>query len=329
MANKSTVATMERLFQALADRTRLRILNLIGNQEICVCYFVEVLDEPQLKISRHLAYLRRMGMVAARSEGKWMHYRIQRPANEGAARVLQQTLAWLTEDEAMQADRARLATACCRPEKFVTFQGSPFPLIDLRSRAQGLAIVIEHLSCGVVLLDGNAKPVMLNAAARTILAGNNGLRVNANELGALSHRDQVRLAQLIKMAVARDRNSPTGGAMALARNRLDRPLTVTAFPTHSAALDTGVAAVVFISNPNISPKADLESLAQLYELTPAERRVAILLLKGKTLRDVAESVGVSVHTARSQLKSVLHKTGTPRQSELVKLLLSCALPVAG
>jgi ArsR family transcriptional regulator, arsenate/arsenite/antimonite-responsive transcriptional repressor len=119
---------MERFFAALADRTRLRILNLIGDQEICVCYFVEILDESQPKISRHLAFLRKAGLVSTRRDGKWMHYRIQMPPNEGAAKVLQQTLAWLKQEEAMQADQARLSTACCRPEKFVTLQGAPPPV---------------------------------------------------------------------------------------------------------------------------------------------------------------------------------------------------------
>ena len=97
---------MERFFQALGDRTRLRLLNLMGEQEICVCYFVEILGGPQPKISRHLAYLRSAGIVSARREGKWMHYRIVMPPHIGATQILRQTLEWLREDRAMQADRA-------------------------------------------------------------------------------------------------------------------------------------------------------------------------------------------------------------------------------
>jgi ArsR family transcriptional regulator, arsenate/arsenite/antimonite-responsive transcriptional repressor len=119
---------VERFFQALGDVTRLRLLNLMGDQEICVCYFVEILGQPQPKISRHLAYLRRAGIVAARREGKWMHYRMVMPPNMGAARVLQQTLAWLSEERTMQADRARLSKACCSPGKFATLQGAPLPV---------------------------------------------------------------------------------------------------------------------------------------------------------------------------------------------------------
>ena len=128
MAGKSSPFNMERFFQALGDNTRLRLLNLMGDQEICVCYFVEILDQPQPKISRHLAYLRSAGIVAARREGKWMHYRMVMPPNIGAAKVLQQTLAWLSEERAMQADRARLSKACCSPGKFATLQGAPLPV---------------------------------------------------------------------------------------------------------------------------------------------------------------------------------------------------------
>ena len=107
MATKRTFS-VERFFQALGDTTRLRLLNLMGEQEICVCYFVEILGGPQPKISRHLAYLRSAGIISARREGRWMHYRIVMPPHIGAAMILRQTLEWLKEDKAMQADRARL-----------------------------------------------------------------------------------------------------------------------------------------------------------------------------------------------------------------------------
>jgi ArsR family transcriptional regulator len=128
MTGKSSQFNIERFFQALGDNTRLRLLNLMGDQEICVCYFVEILGQGQPKISRHLAYLRSTGIVEARRDGKWMHYRIVMPENLGAAQVLRQTLAWLKDDRAMQADRARLAKACCTPAKFVALQSAPVPV---------------------------------------------------------------------------------------------------------------------------------------------------------------------------------------------------------
>jgi ArsR family transcriptional regulator len=121
------IFNMERFFQALGDNTRLRILNLIGDQEICVCYFVEILGGPQPKISRHLAYLRSAGIVAVRREGKWMHYRIVMPPHIGAAQILRQTLGWLKEEKTMQADRERLTKACCSPAKYALLEGAPLP----------------------------------------------------------------------------------------------------------------------------------------------------------------------------------------------------------
>ena len=127
MVTRQKSFDMKRFFQALGDTTRLRLLNLMGDQEICVCYLVEILDQPQPKISRHLAYLRNAGIVAARREGKWMHYRVIMPANAGAAQVLQATLNWLREEKTMQADRSRLSKACCTPAKFVSLEGAPLP----------------------------------------------------------------------------------------------------------------------------------------------------------------------------------------------------------
>jgi ArsR family transcriptional regulator, arsenate/arsenite/antimonite-responsive transcriptional repressor len=118
---------MERFFVALSDRTRLRLLNLMGDGEVCVCFFVEVLEEHQPKISRHLAYLRRAGVVAARREGKWMHYRIVSPPDPHAARVLREVCAWLAEDGEMKRDRLRLVSFCCRPNPPVQLQGAPKP----------------------------------------------------------------------------------------------------------------------------------------------------------------------------------------------------------
>jgi ArsR family transcriptional regulator len=136
MATRQNSFDIERFFQALGDRTRLRLLNLMGDQELCVCYFVEILDQPQPKISRHLAYLRRAGIVAARRDGKWMHYRIVMPPNAGAARVLQEILTWFQNDCAMQADRGRLSKACCSPAKFVSLQGAPLPIAVSMSLAE-------------------------------------------------------------------------------------------------------------------------------------------------------------------------------------------------
>jgi ArsR family transcriptional regulator, arsenate/arsenite/antimonite-responsive transcriptional repressor len=121
----------ELFFRALADRTRLRLLNLMGTEEVCVCFFVEVLKTNQPKISRHLAYLRRAGIVGARREGPWMHYRIVEPTDADAVEVLRRVMVWLANDVEMQRDRERLVKVCCAPQLPVRIQGAPRPSVNV------------------------------------------------------------------------------------------------------------------------------------------------------------------------------------------------------
>ncbi len=76
MVAATSKISVDLVFRAFSDRTRLRILNLLRDGELCVCDIVRVLDLPQPKISRHLAYLRKAKLVLARKEGLWMHYQL-------------------------------------------------------------------------------------------------------------------------------------------------------------------------------------------------------------------------------------------------------------
>ena len=126
---------MELFFRALADRTRLRLLNLMGEDEVCVCFFVEILGAGQPKVSRHLAYLRRAGIVAARREGTWMHYRVVEPSHEDAARVLRNVREWLARDLDMQRERKKLVKVCCAPDPPPHLLGAPRPASIATCRA--------------------------------------------------------------------------------------------------------------------------------------------------------------------------------------------------
>jgi ArsR family transcriptional regulator len=127
MARPSKPFPLTSLFSALADPTRLRLLNLMQGREVCVCYFVEVLKQSQPKISRHLAYLRRAGIVSSRREGKWMHYSIVRPADPGARAILNAALNSFNNSPQMLSDLSRLGATTCEPQRFVTLQGAPLP----------------------------------------------------------------------------------------------------------------------------------------------------------------------------------------------------------
>jgi ArsR family transcriptional regulator len=97
-----------RIYQCLCDETRLRILNLLGEGELCVCHIQDVLGEPQVKVSKHLAYLRGRGIVATRRSGNWMIYSLpRRPSGELAANLacLQDCT---RENPVFRRDRGRL-----------------------------------------------------------------------------------------------------------------------------------------------------------------------------------------------------------------------------
>src|SRR5439155_27156522 len=123
------IYNIELLFKALADNTRLRLINLIGDSDVCVCFFVAVLKTSQTKISRHLPYLRRAGIVSARREGKWMHYRLVDPPDEHAARIFREVRASLAEHPELQADREKLVKICCAPRLPVQLRRAPKPLV--------------------------------------------------------------------------------------------------------------------------------------------------------------------------------------------------------
>lgn len=108
---------MESLFKALADATRLRILALLLTGEVCVCDIHESLKIPQSKASRHLAYLRRTGLVDTRREGLWIHYRLGTLADPVLAAVMDAVRHALTHTDAVQRDAVRLQkrTGCCLP----------------------------------------------------------------------------------------------------------------------------------------------------------------------------------------------------------------------
>jgi len=125
------VNRLERVFKALADTTRLRILALLGNNEVCVCHIHDSLGLSQPTVSRHLAYLRRSGLVEARRDGVWMHYRISRSVDPGVQAIIAAAVAALVETKTSSQDRRQfersfgrlyvLGTAdggaCCAPRE--------------------------------------------------------------------------------------------------------------------------------------------------------------------------------------------------------------------
>ena len=126
---RAPVDELQNLFKALADKTRLRILALLGNNEVCVCHIHDSLGVPQPTVSRHLAYLRKSGLVAARRDGVWMHYHVSRSLSPVVQGVVAATVSALRQLPATTQDRKQFQRsfgqlyvlgspaggACCAP----------------------------------------------------------------------------------------------------------------------------------------------------------------------------------------------------------------------
>lgn len=122
----------EIIFAALSDQTRLRLLALMTEltteQQVCVCYFVATLGLSQPLISRHLAYLRRSGLVAAERQGKWMYYGLERHSNPMKSAAISSAIEWFRVSDQAKIDHSRFAAACCAPDDFPELRGAPPPV---------------------------------------------------------------------------------------------------------------------------------------------------------------------------------------------------------
>ena len=112
---ETKVHIVDQLFRAFSDRTRLRILSLLRDgRELCVCDIIRVIGAPQAKISRHLAYLRKTGLVLARKDGLWVHYRLAPVKNAFHGKLVECLQCCFNDVPELRKDQAKLAIACCR-----------------------------------------------------------------------------------------------------------------------------------------------------------------------------------------------------------------------
>lgn len=199
-----------------------------------------------------------------------------------------------------------------------------FRLGDLQSYKTAYETLWDSMASGVILLDRDSKVLWANQAASSTLTSDDGLANRNGCLAAASAKENIALQALISAAVAtsQGRHLSPGGSLSLSRPSRARPLALLISPIR---LEPGFvrrpAAVVFVTDPGRQPVAASEVLRQLYGLTRREAALAALLVRVVDLREAAEQLGVSMHTARTQLRFIFRKTDTCRQSELVALLL--------
>jgi DNA-binding CsgD family transcriptional regulator len=194
---------------------------------------------------------------------------------------------------------------------------------ELTSRS--LAESMDRLPYGVILLDDRGRVLLANGVARGQLAARDGLAEDRGTLGASDRSESSALRALVAEALDLTVGQRLGGGvLRLSRPSGARALSLLVAPFKRAAVDPfgdrQPAAVVFVSDPDKRIDAPADLLARLHGLSPAEASVAAEVLEGGSLSDVAERLGITRNTANTHLKRVFDKTGTRRQSDLVRLL---------
>jgi DNA-binding CsgD family transcriptional regulator/PAS domain-containing protein len=186
--------------------------------------------------------------------------------------------------------------------------------------------VLDRLPTAVVLCDQSGTPVIVNGAAREILANSDGLLVRGGKLATSRQPETNALENLIidAASAAHAQGRRAGGMLSVSRVSGSRPLSILVSPMRAPSGVPGhrrIAAALFISDPESVIRTNQDRLLELYGLTPAESRLAAQIAQGRSLEEAAVTLNIKTQTARSYIKRILGKTGTRRQVELVRLLL--------
>jgi DNA-binding CsgD family transcriptional regulator len=192
--------------------------------------------------------------------------------------------------------------------------------IDLFGAAFGATAALNKLNQGVALIDADRRVRFANHLAHAICDETDGLSLRDNELVGTAMPDAARLDSALRQALLHCQSA----SLRMTRPSRKRPLSVSIspLPDGGEALGSGApAALVLIADPDRVLAFPKERLIQAYDLTPAEARVTQLLLQGTETAGIARKLGIQIETARTHVRRVLAKTGTHRQSELIRQLL--------
>ena len=199
----------------------------------------------------------------------------------------------------------------------------------LRMQQDALMKGLDRLVIGLILYDRNAHAVYINPTAKAIIRSHPALTLNDGELILNATDENENLHQTILDTARVDPEDSWKQSVAIGITHPDvvAPLPLLVTPMHAHRLTSelsyeGASAAVFLSDPNLQQPISVPNLVSVYGLSPSEAQVAISMANGHSIEEIANSSNHSVHTIRSQLKSIFRKTGVTRQSELIKLLLT-------
>jgi DNA-binding CsgD family transcriptional regulator/PAS domain-containing protein len=202
-----------------------------------------------------------------------------------------------------------------------------------RAKRALLANVLDHLPTAVLALDPDLRIIVANRAAEELAATGNCLKIAGGKLELFDPeaRDALRKAVGGLAAAAQGHGTAAGGSFPIGRPLLACPFTATAIPIRPLVpIDTcnGACCLLLVEDPDRHDVPPERRLMQLWGLTPAEARAAVLLASGLSLREISVKLEISFNTVRSHLKMIFLKTDTSRQGELMHLLTRFGLTVA-
>lgn len=200
---------------------------------------------------------------------------------------------------------------------------------------------MAQLSLGTIILDEHRHVMRMNRIAENLLAQKDGVRLLENQIHLDRSQDNAKLRSIITDAIEAQRHGQTGLAQAISvarghktpgpgrppsarapggrtpLNMVIRPVTQTEFSDGQGC----PAVALFLSDPELPMQASTDILAQLFDLTPAESRLALQLTNGASLEEASTELAISRNTARAHLRSIFAKTDVTQQTMLVSLIL--------
>lgn len=199
-----------------------------------------------------------------------------------------------------------------------------YRLEERATTSAALLRALDELAFGVILLDRRGRFVAVNRMARELARQKEGIALAHGEIRGIRPAETAAIGRLVGdvLGTASGPGAGAGGSVVLRRSPPRRPLEVLVSRLHvgEGEAEAQTAAAVFVHDPDALRPAGEALLAQLYDLTPREAAVASRLSEGCTLAEAAESLGMSLNTAKVRLREVFAKTRTARQVELVRLL---------
>jgi DNA-binding CsgD family transcriptional regulator/PAS domain-containing protein len=200
---------------------------------------------------------------------------------------------------------------------------------QLQSESEARQAALNRIGMGVIFLDATGRVMGSNEAAARMLERRQGIRLSKGLLQAEFPEEERKLQRAIWQTcqTGAGRADGPGASLLISRRSPARPLQVVVGPACSriAGLPSCPCAVIFVSDLSAPIRPQLDLLKALYGLTPAEARIALLLLDGKSNEQITVLLRITRNTLKTQTRSIFDKTGVRRQSQLIRLLMS--LPI--